>query len=141
MSHQCPSALLASFLFCLAETGLCAVFFTVQGCCTHVVPLAGAVGLNIAAVGAPNLEALPNPKTSLSDAPRPPAASRDQAVEALCHPRPQGRTLNLADIVSDVGKTLALHFDIIHAMYLAHVCIKIYLHDHLFIYPCHALVT
>jgi hypothetical protein len=25
-------------------------------------------------------------------------------------------------------------------MYLAHVCIKIYLHDHLFIYPCHALV-
>jgi hypothetical protein len=25
-------------------------------------------------------------------------------------------------------------------MYLAHVCSKIYLHDHLFIYPCHALV-
>jgi len=39
VSHQCPSALLASFLFCLAETGLCAVFFTVQGSSGLVVLL------------------------------------------------------------------------------------------------------
>jgi len=82
-----------------------------------------------------------SPSTTLATATSSRSQPRAAASPQQIFVQQQGRTLNLADIVSDVGKTLALHFDIIHAMYLAHVCIMIYLHDHLLTYPRHALIT